>query len=73
MMNVARRQQGGILGERELCLKMEGQKPINVRCATAVEHKGWRGLGLLADDPEEMNGGLRFHAGLECLSGARGS
>lgn len=57
-MSVARRQQGGILGEKGLCLKMEGQKPVNVRWATAVEREGWRGLGLQVGDPDETNGGL---------------
>lgn len=51
---------------------MEGQKPINVRRATATECKGCRGLGLLVHDPDEMSVALTFHAGLECLSGAGG-
>lgn len=47
MMNVARREQDGILGERGLCVKTEGEKSINVTWATAGESKGWGGLGLL--------------------------
>jgi len=41
-------------------MKMEGQKSINVSWATAVDSKGRSGLGLLVDDPDEMNAGLHF-------------
>lgn len=41
-------------------MKMEGQKSINVRWASAVEGQGQSGVGLLVGDPDKMNAGLHF-------------
>lgn len=68
VVNVARREQDGILGERGLCLKTEGQKSINVTWATAGESKEWSGLALLL--MIQMKWMLALNAG---LSRAKGS